>query len=376
MSRVVLLPLLVVAGGTIGGGGNSLAQQVLEIDYSAGRTIIDDPWRAIGGSTAIDHGRAVLYVRDPEEPDGVMAFSLETGGWIRTLMAPQGHGPQELPEGVETMSVAPDGRVYVSGNVRVLEFGPQGEYLGHWTPILAPRTSGAVCDMGGQPAVPTRNGVARRGGDGPDEAIGEDVVIVSSDPDEWDPTDEFIDELWRVQNAQILCMPDAAFVVSEYGGMRSRRDLSNPVVKRDSLAVFYYDSNREGRLPIPVGLAADQALTVGPRMETDDRGNIVLLAVSLVTLMRQEGGFWNMGAVIDPESGCHAVIRNPEKNMMQPRFMGIYQDSAVIGYRYREETTENGQRVITNYNYANKVALHPLRRISGNPCRGMVPTVN
>ena len=115
---------------------------------------------------------------------------------------------------------------------------------------------------------------------------------------------------------------------------------------------------------------------MGPLLESDNRGNLVLLGISLVTLVGQEGGFWNMGAVIDPVSGCHAVIRNPEKNMLQPRLTGIYQDSAVVGYRYREETTENGRRVITNHSYANKVALHPLRRLSGEPCAGMLPTVS
>ncbi len=373
MIRVVL-PLLAVACWA-SSGGTAATQQVLEIDYSAGRTIIDDPWRAIQWRSAIDHGQGVLYVLDAEEPEGVMAFSLATGEWIRTIMTPEGDGPRELPEGVEAMSVAPDGRLYVSGPVRILEFDPQGGYLDHWTPRLAPRLEGAVCDLGGQPAVPTRNGVVRRGEDGPDEAIGENIVVLSGDPDGWETTDEFLDEVWRVQNARIRCTPNAAFIVSEYGGMRSRRDLSNPVAKPDSLAVFYYGSNREGRLPIPDGLDADQALTVGPLLETDNRGNLVLLGVSSVTLVGQEGGFWNMGAVIDPQSGCHAVIRNPEKNMMQPRLLGVYQDSTVVGYRYREETTENGQLVITNYSFANKVAIHPLRRVSGDPCPGMLPTV-
>lgn len=84
----------------------------------------------------------MLYVLDSEEPEGVMAFSLETGEWIRTIMAPEGDGPRELPEGVEAMSVAPDGRLYVSGPVRILEFDPQGDYLGSWTPRLAGRAAG------------------------------------------------------------------------------------------------------------------------------------------------------------------------------------------------------------------------------------------
>lgn len=46
--------------------------------------MVDDPWRAIGCRSATDHARGVLYVLDAEEPGGVMAFSLETGEWIRT----------------------------------------------------------------------------------------------------------------------------------------------------------------------------------------------------------------------------------------------------------------------------------------------------
>lgn len=367
----VVLPLMATCWAIW--GGTASAQQVLEIDYTAGRTIIDDPWRAIRGGTAIDHERGVLYVLDAEEPEGVMAFSLESGEWIRTIMAPVGDGPQELPEGIEAMSVAPDGRLYVSGPVRILEFDAQGGYLSQWTPNLTPRFRGAVCDLRGQPAVPTRNGVVRRGEDGRGEAIGENVMVVSGDPDDWETTDEFVDEVWRVQNARIQCTPNAAYVATQYGGMSTYREVSEGVAKPDSLAVFYYASNREGRLLIPHGFAADQAQTVGPLLGTDKRGHLVLLGVSLPTLLRQEGGFWDMGAVIDPESGCHAMIRNPEKNMLQPQLKGIYQDSAVVSYRYREETTENGQRVITDHSYANKVSLHPLRRVSGEPCAGMLP---
>lgn len=373
MTRVVLLPLMAVYCAI--GGGTASAQQVLVIDYPAGRTIIDDPWRAIQWRSAIDHGRGVLYVIDAEEPDGVMAFSLESGEWIRTILTPEGDGPQELPEGIEAMSVASDGRLYVSGPVRILEFDPQGGYLSQWTPNLTPRLEGAVCDLRGQPAVPTRNGVVRRGEDGRVEVIGENVTVVSGDPDDWERTDEFIDEVWRVQNARIHCTPSAAYVVTQYGGMTTYREVSEGVAKPDSLAVFYYESNREGRVPIPSGFVADQAQTPGPLLGTDNRGHLVLRGISRVALVGQEGGFWDMGAVIDPESGCYAVIRNPEKNMLQPRLVGIYQDSAVISYSHREETTENGRRVITHHSYANKVALHPLRRVSGEPCPGMLPSL-
>ena len=62
-------------------------QQVLEIDTAVGRVIIDDEWRAIRtiGDMPLDRERAILYARDDEEPEAVMAFSLETGEWIRTI---------------------------------------------------------------------------------------------------------------------------------------------------------------------------------------------------------------------------------------------------------------------------------------------------
>ena len=63
------------------------AQQVLQIDTAVGRVILDDEWRAIRtiGDMPLDRTRAILYANDDEEPEAVMAFSLETGEWIRTI---------------------------------------------------------------------------------------------------------------------------------------------------------------------------------------------------------------------------------------------------------------------------------------------------
>ncbi|MXX33173.1 MAG: hypothetical protein F4Z50_00290, partial [Gemmatimonadetes bacterium] len=61
------------------------AQQLLEIDFENGRAVIDDDFRAIRFSpVAFDHARRAIYVRDREEPDGIMVFSIETGEWLRT----------------------------------------------------------------------------------------------------------------------------------------------------------------------------------------------------------------------------------------------------------------------------------------------------
>ncbi len=356
------LALLVAAGLTT--GGTVEAQQVLVIDYDSGRVVLDDEWRAFYSGSAIDHERGVLYVHDDEEPQGIMAFSLETGAHLRTYLASTGDGPRELPQGVRGVAVAPGGRLYIAGMVRVLEFGPQGEYLSNWTPRAPPRADGSVCDLGGQPAVPALNGVIRRGEDGAGEQLGPDIMIVSEDPADWDFDQDISEALWRLRKARILCTQDAAFVVTEHAD------------QTDSLTVYYLHSDRAGMLPIPAGLAADQMQTIGPFLETDGRGNLVLRAISTPYLALQEGGYMTAGAIIDPESGCHAVIRNPEANMFQALLMGVYQDSAVIGYHYREETTANGRRVITDFDYANKVVLHPLQRVSGRACAGMLPTVN
>ena len=355
---VMMLTLVACAGAT--SAGQAHGQQVLEIDYSVGRVVIDDPWRSIRWKSAIDHHRGILYVHDDEEPDGIMAFSLATGEWLRTYMTPKGEGPREIPGGISGLSVGSNGKLYVSGRTRVLEFEQQGTYVDNWTPTTLPRGQGAVCDFDGRPAVPAPGGIIRRGPDRNEEVIGPEV-FVGVEPDEY--TQESVDMVGLQWKARIACTVDAAFVVNTFED------------ESDSVHV-YYESNRRGVLPIPFSLATDQALTVGPLPATDGLGNLLLLGVSIVTLLRQDGGFRDMGALIDPESGCHAVIRNPEANMFQPRFMGIYQDSALIGYRYREETTENGRRVITNFDYTNKVVLHPLRRVSGRPCAGMLPTVN
>ena len=105
------------------------AQQVLEIDTAVGRVILDDEWRAVRtiGDMPLDRTRALLYANDDEEPEGVMVFSLETGEWIRTIPTPTGGGPRELERGMSGMTLGRDGRLYVSGYVRVLEFDPLGQ---------------------------------------------------------------------------------------------------------------------------------------------------------------------------------------------------------------------------------------------------------
>lgn len=130
------------------------AQQVVEIDFTTGRTIIDDEWRSMSALVAADWDRNILYVVDDEEPDGVMAFSLETGEWIRTISTPRGDGPHEFSQGRQEFAIAPGGGLYVSGRVRALEYDPQDRPIDSWRPS-AP-SSGEVCNFAGAPAAWTR----------------------------------------------------------------------------------------------------------------------------------------------------------------------------------------------------------------------------
>ena len=359
ISTLTALSLPVLSAGCADTG------HILEIDYDAGRLVIDDEWRSIRWESSIDHERGIVYVRDDEEPEGIMAFSLETGEWIRTYMVSTGEGPQELPGGIHGLSAASDGRLYVAGAQKVIEFGPQGQYLSTWIPRVPPR-DGAVCELGGQPAVPALGGVVRRGDDGEDEAIGP-VVTGDYDPDTWAQDGAIVE--WQLWKSKIACTPHAAFVVAEYG-----TDLvpSEYDEESDSVTVYYRASNRKGRLLIPEALAVGQAETVGPEAVTDGRGNLVLVGVASVRLVGLWGGFKVTGAVVDPASGCHAVIRNPKSNLFERKLMGIYRDSAVVANEHYED---DGRGTVRFFNYAHQVGLYPLRRISGKPCAGMLPSV-
>ena len=98
----------------------------------------------------------------------------------------------------------------------------------------------------------------------------------------------------------------------------------------------------------------------------DAQGNIVLIS--------EDNLIW--GPVIDPDTGCYAMLRNAERSAVG-QFRGIYADSAVVLPRDLEETRgSGGGRVITVFNTAARISLVPLRRVSGSPCPGMFPSLD
>lgn len=342
------------------------AQQILEIDFDSGRTIIDDEWRAMmAAPVAVDWERNILYVDDAEEPEGIMAFSLETGEWLRTISTPKGEGPYEFPQRRNGIALAPGGGLYVSGHLRVVEYDAQGMPIHSWRPeaTLAER----VCNFGGVPAVPTYGGVVRRGPDGTSELVGpiseparaEDAVTIR-DPDAY----------IRFRGTRIVCRADVAYVA-----------MSNEEGP-DSVFV-YHGSGEEGRVAVPVRGTIDRTgcmrryewggevieepcphWSERARLSFDDLGNIVLLGYDNTT----------HGAIINPDTGCYALIRSTTRGQHNP--VRVHADSVLV-FHDPFEVTEEGGRTVYNItgNSAYRVSMHPLRRESGEPCPGMLPSV-
>ena len=78
--------------------------------------------------------------------------------------------------------------------------------------------------------------------------------------------------------------------------------------------------------------------------------------------------------VVNPETGCYAVLR---KSKADPtlRVARIYADSALVFTRDTDQTNVGRRTTTVMYSGANRVSLHPLRRVSGEPCAGMLESV-
>lgn len=245
-----------------------------------------------------------------------------------------------------------------------------------------------VCEFDGQPTVPAFGGVIRRGSDGTDESVGPGAVdggaIFGSTPQE---------ALWAtgidrsrggtqssfVSPPRIACADDAAYVVTSYsegpdsvtvyhrnGGMAER---AVPTEFTDQTRVCEMRAGGE-TVRVPCN---DWTRSLTPTL--DGRNNLVLLGRDSET----------PGAIIEPETGCYAVLRKPEPSQ-DYNALHIYQDSALVfHYAIWEEDLPPeiarrlpaGVRPVSTHRStaANRISLHPLRRVSGEPCPGMLPSV-
>lgn len=345
----------------------ALAQQVLEIDLGVGRTVIDDPWRSMSSRVlALDEPRSVLYVNDAEEPEGIMVFSLETGEWLRTIAVPEGEGPREIPGGHRWMDVGKDGQLYVFGLTKVIEFDAVGAAVNSWLPTAPSSLRG--CAFGDGAAIPTQRGVIRMSADGYD-GIGPDVVnshvlSVSGVDEAWALTD-------LIRKAKIGCTTEAAYVAMAY-----------PPPNPDTVFV-YTMAGVEGRLSVPTEFTEDadkcirrqhiagRLIAEGPcptwnhglYPSVDGHGDIVLMGYHKEIA----------GAVIDPDTGCYAILRKPERDATLS-VARVYADSVLVFTRDTTTRDLDGREATVLYR-SNRVSIHPLRRVSGEPCPGMLPSV-
>ena len=347
------------------------AQQALEIDFDSGRTILDNEFRSLGAHlVAVDWDSGILYADDDEEPEGIMVFSLKTGEWLRTISTPKGEGPYEFPQGRAGMSLRPGGRLYVSGLLRVIEYGPEGAPIHSWNPE-APMSK-RVCTLGDAPAVPTQGGVVRRGPDGTTETVGPVAAKGYLVGGETVAEREAVG--FQLRTARIACLDDVAYVALSYD-------------EGPDTVFAYHAGGEERRVPVPLegavpgaecqlaamrGQSGRVVRPAGPcphwsrgaQLSFDDFGNLVLFGADMLT----------HGAIIDPETGCHALIHST--TLMSHAPVGIHADSVLVYHNRRIDRIRDGKPVtVAGLGSSPKVSIHPLRRISGEPCPGMLPTV-
>lgn len=345
---VLALAMLGTALTADGAGG----QEAFMIDYDRGRTIIDDPWRAINVTWhAVDRGRGLLYVNDREEPHGVMTFSLSTGERLNTFLVPQGQGPGEL-EGLRKAELLADGGFYVWSAPKALRFDAMGAVADEWLPERALWSD--FCIFAGEPAVAVQGGLLRRDPDGArDERIGAvpdgaDVPTVAS----MDEAIRFAEEL---HGMRLACSEDAAYVLPYQGG------------KPDSVLVYSIDGLRTG-LPFPSEIVdlPEGAWRGSPDLLADDgRGNLVLLGHGMGSVP---------AALMDPETGCYAVLRNPTRQLYRD-FQGVYADSALVFHWDYAEEMRDGERWFEISDNANRITLHPFEPLGGEPCPSILTSV-
>ena len=352
--------MLAVTVPLIGGFAAGSAQQVVEVDISSGRQIIDDEWRSINTGpeyVALDRISGFLYVEDGEDRNALMVFSMETGERVRTVPVPTGDGPGELSGGWIGISAVSGEGVFVKGHNSVLEFDTAGQLISAWRPE-APRSTD-VCNFGGQPAVPVHNAVLQRTPTG-DRGIGPRFVPGRlSDPD------------LTVFVADVDCTRDVAYVLFPNRDVLSLRDVQllrqgqpPKVTDYESLiSLVAYSSDGETSLTIPGELFDSSGGPYG--LSLDDHGNLVLL-----TTFRGV-----QGAIFGADGGCYAVVRTDGWDT-QHKFMRVYADSALVFRRITETRNVGGRETRVMYQDADGVSLHPFRHVSGDPCPGILPSLD
>ena len=283
----------------------------------------------------------------------MIAFSLATGDRLRLMSVSQGEGPGEL-NGLGGAVLAPEGGIYLWRYPKALLLDGRGIVVDEWRPDV-PEVWADLCILGGRPAVAVRSGLVRRGVDGSDDRIG--WTSSGRGSQRVETVDEAVAVIGEPMKTRLACRGDLAFV------------LPGRAAPADS--VFVYSIDRlERKLAIPGELIEEAVGFAFGRLDVladDGRGNIVLLGADPFAEVP--------GAVMDPRSGCHALLRNPRPQLFR-QFVGVYADSAVVFHWDHEEETSGGERVVHLRDRANRISVHPLEPLrGGEPCADILPTL-
>ena len=145
----------------------------------------------------------------------------------------------------------------------------------------------------------------------------------------------------------MACTDDLAFLV-----LPSRKVVDSGRIRRysntgpDSILV-YSTYGVERVLAVPTEYADERAWNRNMKPSLDTQGNLVVASLDGLV----------PGAIIDPRTGCYAVLRNREFQLHR-EFLGVYRDSALVFHRDYDEGMADGKRVVTLYAEARKVSLN------------------
>lgn len=333
------------------GASEAAAQQVLAADMDAGRELAGGAEYSFRGNATVDYGRRLVLVSEAADPLAVTAYSLDDGSVQAVFGGGRaGDGPGELTR-VDATAVGPDG-VYVAGGGRVLYWSWQGTLLHQWKPST-PETVD-LCALNGRPAVPLQHGgLVFRGDDG------ESVVLDGEARTELDWTGVRTNEAaFRVMHAY-------------HSNMMACNDSAAYVLASASHALTEHKTGTEPRrVPMPPELVEAARMRMDRSSESHffpGYGDLFLAEDGRLVITTF--GNWVAGAVVDPATGCYALMTNTNAPVGWS-YAGLFGDSVVTLEGSRQPTTGmvDGKRRAVYSTEETHIFVRPVRPVSGEPC--------
>ncbi len=321
---------------------------LLEIDYSSGRQVVGRWEHGFPAIADVDHQRGLIYLGQATEPFAAVAYSLEDGSILGVHGGQQQRDDSGRQQRSKALAATPNG-VALADDVQINYWDSRGLLARAWRPGVPGIPS--VCWWMGEPAVPLPGGVLRRDEDG--------LGTVYGDQGPWEALQALGEaESSLRHDSHIACVEDVAYVLDE------------------RLKGFALDG-RTFEIPIPVALE-----------ETSVRRRAAPSIVPILdgyanTLSRPYSGLFDdgkgrlvivlwasdiIGAIVDPQTGCQAILLDRGPRRASRRLIGMYRDSVVVVGSSVVERVLHGVRTKVIDPNAYGIALHPLAMIGGKPC--------